>query len=401
MLNLLSKTKYGPIAIDLGAEGVRMLQLRRSGGDFTVHAAGRWHTPGGLSLGEATRTRQAIEGVRGLLAHGAFKGNRSVSCIRSRDLSINNARLLDMPEGELAEGVLLREARERFAFEVAPDRLFHVNAGEVCQGGQLRQEVLLLAVREETVARHVEMLRRMGLEPEHIGAEPTSLFRAYRRLAMGDGNESADRQAGTAFSVIVDIGQGDTKVLVASGGTILLIKTIEIGGDRFDERVARELNLSTDEARDVRTRAAAKAAGHGLPQRDASRLGGAGNGTGGPIRWSVVDAIRGDVEELCREIGLCLRYCALTFRGLSPTAVTVTGGEAYDPALMRLMNDRVGVPCRVGEPLRGIDLGEADLESDPRGCLTEWSLATGLALRGLMGCTESDKASHERCRVPA
>jgi len=119
------------------------------------------------------------------------------------------------------------------------------------------------------------------------------------------------------------------------------------------------------------------------------------------VNWTLHDAVRGEAEQLAKEISLCLRYCSVTFRGLRPTRVALTGGEAYDPALLKLLGNGLDCECVVGEPLRGIDLGDADLGSERRGVLTEWSVATGLALRGLARDEGVREADHDRRRVPA
>jgi len=190
-------------------------------------------------------------------------------------------------------------------------------------------------------------------------------------------------------SVIVDIGLASTKVVVARGQTILLVKTIDLAGQKLNEQVAKELNLPYAEAAHLRARGFEKPAGE------------TDGGATHPVEWSVYDAIRGHVASLAHEVSLCLRYCAVTFRGLRPSQITLTGGEAYDPALARLMGEHLDCPCVIGEPLRGIDLGEADLGSDRRSVLTEWSVAAGLALRNFPQLFCSESLRHERRRLSA
>jgi Tfp pilus assembly PilM family ATPase len=118
------------------------------------------------------------------------------------------------------------------------------------------------------------------------------------------------------------------------------------------------------------------------------------------VQLSIQDAIREGVEALAREVSLCLRYCAVTFRGLRPTRVTLAGGEVHDPTLVRLLQQSLDCPCVLGEPLRGVDLGRTGLTGNRRGELPEWSVATGLALRDLLEEVDG-KVTHEAGRVPA
>jgi hypothetical protein len=52
----------------------------------------------------------------------------------------------------------------------------------------------------------------------------------------------------------------------------------------------------------------------------------------------VFDATRSTMEELGREIGLCLRYYSVTFRGQRPNKLRLLGGEAADPMLLGVLN---------------------------------------------------------------
>lgn len=366
MLGWLQKSKCGPIGLDIGAEGVRMLQLSRTGNCFSVVAAGRWRFPAGAS-GEAvdanTRRRMLVGAISDLLKGGAFRGRKVVSCLRANELAVKNIRLPHMSEAELA-GAVRWECKERFGFEVAADRVHFINAGEVRQGTETRDEIILIAATEECVNRHLEMLSAGRLHLVHVDTEPTALFQAYERFLRRADDEGA-------VSVIVDVGYATTKVVVARGRTILLIKAIDIGGCKLDECVAKELGLQLPEAARLRKQGAdGKAVGNADPP---TRVG-----------WSVFDAVREPAEALAREIGLCLRYCAVTFRGLRPNRITLCGGEAYDPALVKVLTENLDCACVLGEPLKGVDLGGADLGGDRRGQLMEWSVATGLAMRELL-----------------
>ena len=385
MLNLLPKSRCGPIGLDVGADGVKMLQLTRSGPKTLVVAAARLAPPEAVAQvgrnGQARR-RFAVQAVRELLKSGGFRGRDVVSCLRTDELAIKNIRLPHMPESELSKAILW-ECQERFEFEITPDRVHYVNAGEIRQGNETRDEVLLMAVEDEQVQAHLEMLDQMRLRPLHIDAEPLALFRAYERFLR----RSVD---GEAVSVIVDLGLSGAKVIVTRGTTPIFIKNIDISGHQLNEGVAHDLGLSYSEACHLRRR---------LAQSEAAEV--ADENANEQITWSVLDAIRREAEALAREISLCLRYCSVTFRGLRPARITLTGGEAYDKALVKLLAENLDFECVVGEPLKGIEIGDTSLGADRRGVMTEWSVAAGLALRTIANGEKVRKAENETSRLSA
>jgi type IV pilus assembly protein PilM len=380
MFGLFTRRACGPIALDVGAEGVRMLQLAGAGDHMSVAAAGRWHFPAGAA-DEPARIEAVAAAVRELLKNGNFVGREVVSCLRANDMHIKNIRMPHMPDAELEKAVLW-ECQERLGFTATPDRIHHINAGEVRQGAETRDEIILTAITEEAIASHLDMLARMRVTPVHIDAEPLALFRAYERLLRRAEDVNA-------VSVVVDVGLSATKVVVARGHTPVLIKCIDIAGQNFNQSVARELNLTPAEAAQVRKPVQGDPGGDERPAgaRDA--------------RWSVLDAIRGQVESLAGEIAMCLRYCSVTFRGLRPARVIVAGGEAYDGGLLKSLSEGLGCQCVLGEPLRGVDLSGADLGGDRRSMLSEWSVAVGLALRERSSRQTSESDTYATSRIPA
>jgi type IV pilus assembly protein PilM len=385
--NLFHRGRW-PIALDLGTDSIKMLQMRCEGPGLAVCASARWRLPA-----DAPRTgepwRQLVIGaVRDMHRSGGFRGNRVITALSCDQLRIKNVRLPSLPPRELEEAVRW-EAKDRFGVEFAPDQLYWLQAGQIRQGTETFHEVILLAAPREEVDSHYAMLEAMGLRPEHIDAEPLALFRPFERHLRRRADENA-------ISVIVDIGHSGTKVVVARGREIALIKKIDIGGRKLAEAVAKQLNLSLEEAGDLRTQMMCEQARCGqdpppeLPKPDPNS-----------VSWTVLDAVRGEVEDLAKEISLCLRYCSVTFRGLRPKQVTLTGGQVYDPAMVHLLSEQLGVDCQVGAPLKNIDTSAVDMGADRRGVLAEWGLCAGLAFRSAEFERSTRKNENERDRLSA
>jgi hypothetical protein len=86
------------------------------------------------------------------------------------------------------------------------------------------------------------------------------------------------------------------------------------------------------------------------------------------------------MEELARELSLCLRYYSVTFRGHRPTVVKLLGGEGSDPQLRAILNASLPVPVVAGTPMISVDC-RAMKECDRQGTMSEWAAALGLSLR--------------------
>jgi hypothetical protein len=86
------------------------------------------------------------------------------------------------------------------------------------------------------------------------------------------------------------------------------------------------------------------------------------------------------MEELGREISLCLRYYSVTFHGHRPPKLRLVGGEASDPQLQSLLNSALVIPVEIGRPLYSVNTSRMK-PADRRGSMCEWALALGLSLR--------------------
>jgi type IV pilus assembly protein PilM len=199
---------------------------------------------------------------------------------------------------------------------------------------------------------------------------------------------------------VIDLGHATTKIVVARGRQVLLVKSMDVGGRNFDAAVAKQLDLSEKEASELRLQIMREGPGSSADDGDAAGADEAAEGPGS-VGWTLLDAVRGEVEDLAREIALCLRYCSVTFRGLRPEQVTMTGGQAYDPMMTRLLGEQLGIQCQVGQPLKGVVTSEVDFGEDRRGTLAEWGVCAGLALRCAGADAGAQRGNDEPDRLSA
>ncbi|MGH7179684.1 MAG: pilus assembly protein PilM, partial [Tepidisphaeraceae bacterium] len=191
----------------------------------------------------------------------------------------------------------------------------------------------------------------------------------------------------------VDVGARRTLIVIGRGHDISFIKPIEIGGRQFHEAVARKLNMTPDEARALRRR---------LTESNTAPDS-AAPATDDPVRQAVLDATRSGMEEMARELALCLRYFSVTFRGQRPERVRLYGGEANDPQLQATLGSVLPIPVEVARPLHSVDTSRMR-HSDRRGPMSEWAVALGLGLRSTtehFGARDGKRRQSSRTGAPA
>jgi type IV pilus assembly protein PilM len=372
MLNLFTKKdRIGPIGLDIGHCSIKMIQLCRDGDAVKVLAVE--DSPIDPGLQEPSQLRDSIiSSIQRMHSQGNFSGRQVVSCLSGDVVKIKSLRM-DTDDPAEIERYMRMEVATRLGLNAETDELRYMNAGSVFQGEQIKNEAIFFGVERQAVADHLSLLEEAGLNPTSLDVVPCALFRSFQMSLR----RREDREL---VSVLVDLGSQFTTVIIGKGQHIIFIKQIPIAGRKMTEDVASALGLGMAEASLLRAK---------MRSSETS-------GLDADTARAVIDAMRPSIEHLAREISLCFKYYAVTFRGQRPAEAIFTGGEAYESTLIDSLRRQLGVVVRLAEPLRGIDLlgGGVDRRRNQQMC--EWTAAVGLALRGWnIPTQELDKAETE------
>ncbi len=372
-------TGRAPIAVDLGATSIKMLQLQGRGSQLSVGASGLFILPQNLPTEGPERRAVLVDGIQRLLASAPFNGKQCVSCLSDGVLQYKNVRMPSMPTDELAQAVRW-EAQDRFQL-AEQDRVEFLEAGNVREGEEMREEVILMAAGDEALREHLEVLTQAGLKPAAIEPAPVALARCFGRFVRRDSDQTLAR-------VIVDIGGSGTKVLILRGRTVAFYKPIDIGGRHFDEAVASHLELPLDEAADLRRKLSARTDSE--DQSDSQLIGATRREN---VHRAIHESVRPVMNELASEIGLCLRYYSVTFRGSRPGRIELVGGESSHPQLAQSISEQLQLEVMPAQPLEGIDLSGEHVTIERRETQGLWAAALGMAMRPMSVATRKRGAA--------
>ncbi len=357
----LSRSQLQPIGLDIGRDSIKMIQLEVIGDALAVRAAARRNLPDEVKADPQLRMPVAAEMVRQMLREGGFSGRRAVLALPREIVHVKNFRLPLMPVSEL-EAAVRFEAGNLFPFDAEQAHVHFQPAGEVRQGNEVLQEVIVLAARYEDVDRFVELANGCGVEIESLDVEQMALFRSVERFIRRREDEQE-------VHVLADIGLSGTQVVIGKGREISVLKAIDIGGIHLQQAIATRLGITVGEAQALRRRLVES------PESPEE-----GSGRPDAVRQAVFDATRSVMESIGQEISLCLRYQSVTFRGNRPQRLRLFGGEAADKQLQAVLSSIVTIPVESGRPLSNVDTSRMKAV-ERRGLMAEWALAVGLGLR--------------------
>lgn len=361
----IAHRQLSPIGLDLGADCIKMIQFEPTGGCLRVAAAAQYYFPADLAADAPERGELAIQAVKRMHRQGRFSGRAVVTSVADSELAIKTIRV---PEGSPAEieQTILEEAAKRLPFDLSTARLEHLDVGRVQQGNETSREVILLAVRDEDIQGEIDLLTQMGLEPVAFDIGPCALFRSCERFLLRDEDRGE-------VTLLVDIGATTTRMVIGHGRDVTFIKTIACGGRDINQAVARSLDLSLREAVNLRE-SLAKGRLAADPNEPA----------GDEVRQEVLQACEPALAQLAKEISLCLRYHAVTFRGFRPAVMQLSGGEAHHPLTIEYLERVLMMKVAKADPLKNMNTSAVDIGQSRRQPAPCWMLSTGLALRTLL-----------------
>ncbi len=334
MLNLFKKHDY-PIALDLGSSSLKMVQLGRGGGTLNLQAAAISEVPEDVRGNLKSRMKWTVHQVKSMLGFKPFRGRKFVTCLPSSELLIQHLRMPKMKPEQLSKALAV-EAQEKLPSEMAGATLRHIVAGEVYEGEECKQEIILLAASPALVQQHLYLIEQTKIEIAAISVEAQALINAF-------GNDETQ--------LLIDMGHTGTKVIVSQGRQVSFCRNIDIAGVHMarPEPVGAVNEIQFSDNGDLCSVAA-----------DGEQL----------------------LSRLAGEVRGCVQYHDMVFPERPVERVVFSGGLANDTAFCQQLARKIGLPAQLGDPSGNINPAtrsgkHSDLE--PSGSNAQWAVALGLA----------------------
>jgi type IV pilus assembly protein PilM len=336
--------KFGPIGVDIGSRSIKLVQLTADRQQVVDTARWEWIAPNFDD--EAAWNQSVVQALRGALSGRAFRGRQAVLGLSHRHCFVQSIRVPKSQDEQDLTAAVEQETAARLPFPIEETLLDYWESGDIRQGESLLRELIVFACHQAVAKRLALVAQAAGLHPIAIDVEPAAIVRSYCAQFRRD-EERLQR------ALLLHIGYQRTAIVICQYDTVLFVKYLDVGGAHLDQCAAQALNLSEQDA-------------HGLRRRlDSAEP---------DVARSFLEAVRPVLEQLIREISLCVRYYSVTFRGRTLERMVVGGGEA-DERLTELLGGRLGIPAVVSDPFRRLHL---EHNSSHPGL---WDVAAGLALR--------------------
>lgn len=372
----IKRRSYLPIGLTIDGNMTRMVQLCLHQGQIEVVEAEKVKVDFEGQQERSVKNSLVAGAISQLLKYGDFRGRNVVSCLPCEDMELASFRLPVNSEEQIGTAVF-EEAASRFGLEPEKDSVEYIISGNVKQGEEIKQEVIMLAAKEQAVTEHIMLLEQAGLNPVGMDVLAFALFRSFRRFLK----RTQDKVQTT---VLIELGNLYTTVVFCNGERITFIKKIPVGGNDFTEQVAVKLGIDFEQAEVLRsvlkkeTTSENNDRAHLLTQESPVAVE---SSLDRSTRHSIADAITKISVKLANEIALCVRYYTVTFRGMQIQSAFISGSEINEDLLVNAIKEQLGCRVELCNPFRGFDMSNWQFGSDRRGMMSDWNGAVGVALR--------------------
>ena len=349
-VGLITKSQPALVGVDISSTAVKLLQLSRSGDRYRVeHYAVEPLPPNAVvekniveveAVGDAIRRAMARSGSKAKFAAAAVAGSAVIT------------KVIPMPaeldEDELDSQVEL-EAVNYIPYPIEEVNLDYEMLGPMPGNAEMTQ-ILLAASRSENVETRASALELGGLSARVMDVEAFAIENAFALVA------DTLRVPRDGIVALVDIGATMTTLNILRNGRSLYNREQVFGGKQLTDEVMRRYGLSYEEA--------------GLAKRQ-----------GGLPESYDIEVLEPFKEALVQQVSRLLQFFYAGSEFNRVDQVVLAGGCASIPGIADMVEEQLGVPTVVANPLAQMTLGPRVQAHALAQDAPALMIACGLALR--------------------
>jgi type IV pilus assembly protein PilM len=362
-----------PVGLDIGTDFIRAAQVKSTSGGFVLSNYGWVAMPFGAVVEGEIVDPEAVSGaLRELWKRFGFRVADVAIGVSSQKVVVRLIDLQFMERDELTKAIQY-QAQDYIPYPVDQAILdFQIIGDYMTPGDEHMMEVLLVAAPREIVSNAVQAVEGAKLRLAQVDVTAFALVRALLGTTPSWFNEEVEN-AGEALG-IVHVSSGLTNIAVVERGIPRFTRVSSLAGNQFTQAVANVLNLTFDEAEELKNTA-------GLPAIDVAP--GVTAGQDAPNIQAAQEALEREANKFIAEVRRSLDYYltqATQVRTIKRIYLTGTGSQLKN--LASYLEKGLQTEVVIGDPLSHVTPSastEQNVMADRMGCAP----AIGLALGGL------------------
>lgn len=339
--------KVDYVGVDIGANGIRLVQLKANAAKPELVTYGHVAMPAGMTMSDSptdvTRTAQAI---RQLVKDARVTAKAVVAGVGSSKVFASIITTPKLPDHDLAKSIQL-QADQYIPMAVKDVKLdwYVIGPGKT----DTEQEVLLVAAPNTVAQKYISIFDQAGLEL--LALEPNAIALARAVIPPND-----------LAVMTLDVGTLSSDITIVQANMPKLLRSINIGGNTFIKAVGQNLGLDDAQAEQFTQK-------FGLTQTK--------------LEGQVQKAIKPSLDQLVGEIEKSVKFFLSQYPEIKLEKLVLTGGTTALPELPTYLSTATGLAVEIANSWVKVAY-PANLQDQLMAASTQYGVAVGLAERDLL-----------------
>ena len=337
------------VGLDIGASSIKLVKLQRKPGGYALKSLALKELPLDAIAAEEIKDRDAvIFDIQNLVDQTDPKIKDVVISISGHGV-ITDKIVMDRKSGSEAEQAILFEAEQRSPFDVEDVTLdYHIIQIDEETN---KMEVLLVAARNEFLKNYLDLILDAGLRPVLVDTDAFAILNAYEINYEVDPNR---------VTALIDVGFDTTNITFIKDGLYHSTRDASNGIRLIYDAIGKEFRLNQEMASK-----ALKGEMDGSIDQDMFKA-----------------TVFTSSEELLAGLEVAISYFKSSSGVRQLDWIVLSGGGALVPYFPELIQNKLGIPVEIFNPLRNIEYDpEMFMEYQPEKVAPLLAVPIGLAAR--------------------
>src|SRR5215813_12301374 len=322
-MGLLSKNKP-LVGLDIGSSGVKAVELTKvkKGYELTGFAYESLG-PDFVVDGAIMDAPAVAESIRRMT--GKFKPKNVATGVSGHSVIVKRV-VVPAASIEEVEASIQFDAEQYIPFEITEVNLdYQVVGPGTTSSEEPGIEVVLVAAKKDKIQNRTDVISMAGRNPEIVDIDAFALQNAY---------EANYIQVPHATVALLNIGASLMNINITKGGMPLFIRDVSVGGNQYTDILQKELQLSFEEAEDL-------------------KLGKTGDSEIGMVQ-QLLESI---TDMLIMEVQKTFDFFRETYPSETISQILISGGASRMFGLAEKIQETFGYRTEILDPFRSIEIG--------------------------------------------
>lgn len=315
------------VGLDIGSSSIKVCLLKDNAkrGMQLLHFGMIPLPPEAIVDGALMNSTAIVDAIREIFQSQKIRHKDVAISVSGHSVILKKINLPQMTDEELEES-LKWEAEQYIPFDINDVNIDHHTLNR--DNGQGQMDVLLVAAKKDMINDYTSVVQEAGLTPVVVDVDA---FAIQNQFEMNYGLNPGETV------VLVNVGASVININVVSNGVSAFTRDISMGGNAYTDEIQKQLNVSYDEAEEL-------------------KVGGRGQEADSVVPQEVERVMTQVSETLANEIQRSLDFFSATSADAQISRIYLSGGTAKVPALSRTLESKVGIPIEVMDPFKNIDV---------------------------------------------